>query len=60
MKISMGHRWNNTERGKLKYLEKNLSHCHFIYHKSHMDWPGIEACVSVVEAGGCLRQVMPF
>jgi hypothetical protein len=23
--------------GKPKYLEKNLSQCHFIYHKSHVD-----------------------
>jgi len=29
-------------RGKLKYLEKNVSWCHFVYHKSHVDWPGPE------------------
>jgi hypothetical protein len=33
----MEHRWNETERGKLKYSGKNLSQCHFVYHKSHMD-----------------------
>ena len=29
-------------QGKQKYCEKNLSQCHFIHHKSYMDWPGIE------------------
>jgi hypothetical protein len=28
--------------GKSKYSEKNLSHCHFVYHKSHMGWFGID------------------
>jgi hypothetical protein len=28
--------------GKLAYLETNLSQCHFVSHKSYMDWPGIE------------------
>jgi len=30
-------------RGKLKYLEENLFRCHFVYYKSNMDCPGIEA-----------------
>jgi hypothetical protein len=38
----MEHRWNETDRGKPKYSEKNLSQCHFVYHKSHMDQLGIE------------------
>jgi hypothetical protein len=34
--------WNDNDSGKPKYLKKNLSHCHSVHHKSHMDWPGIE------------------
>jgi hypothetical protein len=30
------------QMGKLKYSEKNLSHCHFVNHKSHMGWSGID------------------
>jgi len=31
---------------ELKYLEKNLLQYHFVHHKSHMNWPGIEpSCV---------------
>jgi hypothetical protein len=26
----------------VKYLKKNSSQCHFVHHKSHMDWPGIQ------------------
>jgi hypothetical protein len=39
----MKHRWNEADRGKPKYSGgKNLSQCHFVHHKSPMDWPGIE------------------
>ena len=37
----MEHLLNDTSKVKKKYLEKNLSQCHF-YHKSNMDRPGVE------------------
>jgi hypothetical protein len=40
--ILMEHRWKETDRGKPKYSEKNLSQCQFFHHKSHTDKPGIE------------------
>jgi hypothetical protein len=30
-------RWNDTDRGKQKNSEKNLSQSHYVHHKSHMD-----------------------
>jgi hypothetical protein len=26
-----------TDRVKPKFSEKNVTHCHFVHHKSHMD-----------------------
>jgi hypothetical protein len=40
--MSMEQSWNDTDRGKLKYWEKNLSKWRFTQHKSHTGWPGIE------------------
>jgi hypothetical protein len=34
--------WYNSDSEELKYLSKNLSQCHFVHHKYHMDWLGIE------------------
>jgi hypothetical protein len=35
--LVMEHRWNEIDRGKPKYSEKNLPQCHFVHHKSHID-----------------------
>jgi hypothetical protein len=36
----MEQRWNEIDRGKLKYSGKNLSQCHFVHHKSQWTDPG--------------------
>jgi len=41
--MSMEHRWNKKDRGKLKYWEIDLSQCHFTHHKFYMDWPKIKS-----------------
>jgi hypothetical protein len=33
----MEHWWNEIDREKPKYSEKNLFQCQFVHHKSHMD-----------------------
>jgi len=32
----------------MKYLEKNVSCCHFVHNISHMDWPRSEAGALVI------------
>jgi hypothetical protein len=43
-RISMEKGWE-TNGWSLKYSERNVSRCHFVHHKYHTDWPGIEPAV---------------
>jgi len=41
-KMRVEHWWDDRDRGKPMYSERNPSHCHIVHHKSHVDWSGIE------------------
>jgi hypothetical protein len=43
--------WKDSDREKLKYWERNLSHCHFIYQKSQLNRSRTEPVSSRWEAG---------
>jgi hypothetical protein len=38
----MGSWWNDADEGKPTFSEKNMPQFHFVYHKFHVDWLGIE------------------
>jgi hypothetical protein len=40
-RVIMKHWWDDADRGKRRYSEKTPSKCHFVYQKSHIDWPTI-------------------
>jgi hypothetical protein len=42
--------WLDTDKGKPKYSEENLSHCHFVHDISQVQWPGIEPVVTTITA----------
>jgi hypothetical protein len=53
--MSAEYWWHNTEIGRPKYSEKNLSLCDFLHHKSHTGWPGYKPAVSRSEPAKCLK-----
>ena len=40
--MGIAHCLNDTDRCKEKHLVKSLPQCHFVYHKSQMNWPESE------------------
>jgi len=38
----MEYWWSDTDKGRLKFCEKNLPRYHFVNHKFQSDCPGIE------------------
>jgi len=55
--MSIKHWWNNDDSDKQKDLDKNQNQWHYVHHKSHMDWNGIEHGPSWQEAeNNCLSR----
>jgi hypothetical protein len=44
-------RWNDADREKTKKLREKRGQRHFVYHKSHIDWPELESIPPKLEAG---------
>jgi len=40
--MNMEHWWNLYRQVKIEVLGVQPSHCHFVHHKSHSDWAGVE------------------
>jgi hypothetical protein len=51
MCVCMEYYWIDMDQETLKCLERNLSQCHFVHQKSHMDWPVIEPCPPQYDVG---------
>jgi hypothetical protein len=49
--MNVEQRWNHTDRGNPKDSQKILSQCHFVHHKTHVDYPENEPGLSLWEAG---------
>jgi hypothetical protein len=49
--INMEHWRNDTDRGKPKHRERNLSQRPFVHHKPRMEWPTIGPGSSRWDAG---------
>jgi hypothetical protein len=52
---STEHRWNETDRGKRKHLDKDLSQNNFIHHIAYIDWSGIEMRTSAIRGAFLLK-----
>jgi len=48
--------WNDMDGENPKYWEENLFQGHLVYHKLHMDWPGIEPSSLPWQAGDKPRE----
>jgi len=47
------------EKFKPNFSEKKFTHCHFVHHKSHINYPGIE--VQILKSGlRRMRQMSKF
>jgi len=50
--INMDHWWIDTDRERLKYLERNPFMCRIVRHETQMSWPGTVRRFRRVDVGG--------